>query len=137
MKHNEFENLTLGEMEDAIEEYDKLLELLPDIELEIRAKVIHNKAVVDALEAKGAEMIEALSEATAGDTVIIRSHGEPKEFYDELRVKEAMDQLQNGRSVTEIARKMNFSSPNFFCAFFKRHTGVTPSAYKKRHGFDV
>ncbi|MBQ3529360.1 MAG: AraC family transcriptional regulator [Oscillospiraceae bacterium] len=61
----------------------------------------------------------------------------PKEFYDELRVKEAMDQLQNGRSVTEIARKMNFSSPNFFCAFFKRHTGVTPSAYKKRHGFDV
>ena len=31
MKHNEFENLTLGEMEDAIEEYenikDKLIEL--------------------------------------------------------------------------------------------------------------
>ena len=30
-----------------------------------------------------------------------------------------MEQLQKGRTVTEIARKMNFSSPNFFCAFFK------------------
>ena len=45
--------------------------------------LIHNKAVVDALEAKGATMIETLDEASAGDTVIIRSHGEPKEFYDE------------------------------------------------------
>ena len=58
----------------------------------------------------------------------------PKEFYDKLRVKEAMEQLQKGRTVTEIARKMNFSSPNFFCAFFKNHVGVTPSAYKKRQG---
>jgi 4-hydroxy-3-methylbut-2-enyl diphosphate reductase len=45
--------------------------------------LIHNKAVVDELEAKGATMIESLDKASAGDTVIIRSHGEPKEFYDE------------------------------------------------------
>lgn len=37
--------VTSGRYADAIEEYDKLLEQLPDIELEIRAKVIHNKAV--------------------------------------------------------------------------------------------
>ncbi|MBQ9121996.1 MAG: hypothetical protein IJY10_00715 [Lachnospiraceae bacterium] len=34
-----------GRFADAIEEYDKLLTTLPDMELEIRAKVIHNKAV--------------------------------------------------------------------------------------------
>lgn len=34
-----------GRYADAIEEYDKLLETLPDMELEIRAKVLHNKAV--------------------------------------------------------------------------------------------
>jgi tetratricopeptide (TPR) repeat protein len=37
--------VSAGRYADAIEEYDKLLDLLPDIELEIRAKVIHNKAV--------------------------------------------------------------------------------------------
>lgn len=58
----------------------------------------------------------------------------PKQFYDELRVKEAMEQLKKGQSVTEIAHKMNFSSPNFFCAFFKSHVGLTPSVYKKSQG---
>ena len=37
--------VSAGRYADAIEEDDKLLDLLPDIELEIRAKVIHNKAV--------------------------------------------------------------------------------------------
>ncbi|MBQ7359116.1 MAG: hypothetical protein IJW63_03355 [Lachnospiraceae bacterium] len=34
-----------GRYANAIEEYDKLLETLPDMETEIRAKVLHNKAV--------------------------------------------------------------------------------------------
>lgn len=34
-----------GRHADAIEEYDKLLDTLPDFEVEIRAKVLHNKAV--------------------------------------------------------------------------------------------
>ena len=37
--------VSAGRYANAIEEYDKLLDLLPDMELEIRAKVIHNKAV--------------------------------------------------------------------------------------------
>ena len=44
--------------------------------------LIHNSAVVDALEAKGAINIDSLDEAKPGDTVIVRSHGEPKEFYE-------------------------------------------------------
>ena len=32
MKHNEFENLTLGEMEDAIEEYENLKDKLIDMQ---------------------------------------------------------------------------------------------------------
>lgn len=32
MKHNEFENLTLGEMEDAIEEYENLRDKLIDMQ---------------------------------------------------------------------------------------------------------
>ena len=30
----------------------------------------------------GVTMIDSLDEANEGDTVIVRSHGEPREFYD-------------------------------------------------------
>ena len=44
--------------------------------------LIHNKAVVERLESKGVSIVNSLKEAESGDTVIVRSHGEPKEFYD-------------------------------------------------------
>ena len=44
--------------------------------------LIHNKDVVKVLEDKGASLIKSLDEAERGDTVIIRSHGEPREFYE-------------------------------------------------------
>ncbi len=44
--------------------------------------LIHNKDVVKRLESMGVTMIESLDEADAGDTVIVRSHGEPREFYE-------------------------------------------------------
>ena len=47
--------------------------------------IVHNIAVVDRLASMGAGMIDSLSEADSGDTVIIRSHGEPPEFYEEAR----------------------------------------------------
>lgn len=43
--------------------------------------LIHNSAVVEKLESKGVKMIDSLSEAKMGDTVIVRSHGEPEEFF--------------------------------------------------------
>lgn len=45
--------------------------------------LIHNASVTDGLKEKGIGIIQALSETSPGDTVIIRSHGEPKSFYDE------------------------------------------------------
>ena len=44
--------------------------------------LIHNKAVINKVASKGVCMISSLDEATSGDVVIVRSHGEPKEFYD-------------------------------------------------------
>lgn len=46
-------------------------------------KLIHNSAVVSKLESMGVKIIEDLSQAERGDTVIVRSHGEPREFYEE------------------------------------------------------
>ena len=44
--------------------------------------LIHNKEVVKKLESMGVTMIGSLDEADTGDTVIVRSHGEPREFYE-------------------------------------------------------
>ena len=55
----------------------------------------------------------------------------PKTFYNSLRIKEACRLLAVGLSVSAIAEKMNFSSPNYFSLFFKKHLGCTPIEYKR------
>ena len=49
--------------------------------------LIHNKDVVKRLESMGVTMIESLDEADEGDTVIVRSHGEPQEFYEKAAAR--------------------------------------------------
>lgn len=43
--------------------------------------LIHNAMVTSKLEEKGIKIIDSLLEAKDGDIVIVRSHGEPKAFY--------------------------------------------------------
>ena len=43
--------------------------------------LIHNSLVINELKEKGSDIIDSLDEAKSGDTVIVRSHGEPEEFY--------------------------------------------------------
>lgn len=47
--------------------------------------LIHNSSVTERLLAMGAEEISSLSQANSGDTVIVRSHGEPISFYEEAK----------------------------------------------------
>lgn len=49
--------------------------------------LIHNERVTGELAAKGLEIIDGLEKAKAGDIVLIRSHGEPKSFYEEAEKK--------------------------------------------------
>lgn len=55
----------------------------------------------------------------------------PKTYYSNLRVQHAIKLLKSGLSASVIADKMNFSSPNYFSVFFKKHTGLVPTEYKK------
>lgn len=43
--------------------------------------LIHNRSVTRVLEEKGVGMIQCIEEASQGDVVIVRSHGEPESFY--------------------------------------------------------
>lgn len=49
--------------------------------------LIHNRIVTDDLETRGALILEDLEHAEPGDTVVVRSHGEPKEFFDAAEKK--------------------------------------------------
>lgn len=55
----------------------------------------------------------------------------PKSYYLKMRYNEALNLLKKGLSATEVAARMNFSSPNYFSAFMKRYAGQPPTRYVK------
>ena len=57
----------------------------------------------------------------------------PIRYYTELRASEAARLINGGLSVSEVAEKMNFSSPSYLSSFFKKHFGLSPAKYKQRN----
>lgn len=55
----------------------------------------------------------------------------PKSYFNQMRLRSAAELLSLGLSVTEVSDRMNFSSPNYFSAFYKKHTGISPSELQK------
>ncbi len=53
------------------------------------------------------------------------------EWRQRLRVVKAMERLQKGEKVENIAYDMGYSTPSAFIAMFHRLTGTTPSGYRK------
>ncbi|MBQ3322365.1 MAG: bifunctional 4-hydroxy-3-methylbut-2-enyl diphosphate reductase/30S ribosomal protein S1 [Firmicutes bacterium] len=47
--------------------------------------LIHNRTATDELERKGVTVIDSLEEAAPGSTVIVRSHGIGRAFYDDAK----------------------------------------------------
>lgn len=58
----------------------------------------------------------------------------PKGYYANLQAYEAARLIDSGIPIARAAELMNFSSPNYFSLFFKKHMGQTPSQYKKNGG---
>ncbi len=54
------------------------------------------------------------------------------EYYNGLVIFEAKKMLSDGVSVCEVAKKLGFSSQNYFSSFFKRITGLSPTEYKRK-----
>lgn len=55
----------------------------------------------------------------------------PREYINRLKIERAKELLCAGRSVTETAFDLNFSSSNYFSSVFKQFTGFTPTEYLK------
>lgn len=60
-------------------------------------------------------------------------HCSPKQFIDRSRYEEACRVLGVSTSpIKSVAYSLGFKSPEEFDRFFKRHAGITPSAYRER-----
>lgn len=56
----------------------------------------------------------------------------PKQYLDRLRMEHAQKLLQTGYYDTrEVAERCGFGDVGYFCTAFRRHTGVTVSAYRR------
>jgi AraC-like DNA-binding protein len=56
----------------------------------------------------------------------------PQVFWSAVRVEEAMRRLiGHGQSLTAVALDLGFSAPSNFSRFFKEHTGVSPSTFRR------
>jgi AraC-like DNA-binding protein len=54
-------------------------------------------------------------------------------WIDESVILEAKTLLKfSGMSIQEIAYRLNFSTQSFFGKYFKQHTGISPSRYKRK-----
>lgn len=60
------------------------------------------------------------------------SHRTPNEWIDHYVIVELRVQLKNTmKSIKEIAKDMNFPNQSFLGKYFKEHTGISPSKYRK------
>ncbi len=71
----------------AIEIVERALELY-DKPVYVRKEIVHNRHVVEALQAKGAVFVEELSEVPAGATVIFSAHGVAPSVWDDAESKQ-------------------------------------------------
>ena len=57
----------------------------------------------------------------------------PNEWIDSYAIMELCMLLRNTRmSIKEIAQQLNFSNQSFLGKYFKEHTGMSPSRYRKK-----
>ncbi len=92
-------------------------------------KIMQN-AVYDNLSLSDIARCAAVSVSTVKSLFFTFLGISPIKYYSLIQIDEAKKLLSEGFSVNETSEKMNFSSPNYFCSFFKRIVGCTPAKYK-------
>ncbi|MBR2930645.1 MAG: AraC family transcriptional regulator [Clostridia bacterium] len=52
-------------------------------------------------------------------------------YYTELKIQRAKELLRESASPSSVSNQLKFESPTYFTKVFKKHIGLTPSAYQK------
>lgn len=58
-------------------------------------------------------------------------HITPKQYFNQQRMRVALEKLLNGVGVNEVADEFHYSSPYAFSKAFKKHFGFSPTKYVK------
>lgn len=54
------------------------------------------------------------------------------QYITKVRIERAKELLAEGKSISDTTEECGFSDYNYFCKVFRKHTGVSPSAYRKQ-----
>lgn len=61
----------------------------------------------------------------------------PKRFLHRLRIRQAEQRLLGSElTVKEVAEELGFCNEFYFSRFFKKHTGVSPTQFRRRNRFE-
>ena len=52
-------------------------------------------------------------------------------YYTQLKIRRAKELLRKNASPSSVSAQLKFESPTYFTKVFKKHTGMTPTAYQK------
>lgn len=74
-----------GGVKNAIQKTEKAAE--ENFGLYCLGEVVHNRQVIEALEAKGLKFVNSIDEVPEGSKMIIRAHGEREEIYEKAKQK--------------------------------------------------
>ena len=107
-------------MSEAAREYRKLVRTMTE-------RVYDNLSLSDIAVAHhiSESYVKKLFRAYAGEGAM--------SYYARLRVAEIKKLLDEGRSVSECAEIMNFSSASYLSTFFKKQTGMSPCEYAEKN----
>jgi len=58
----------------------------------------------------------------------------PHQYWTKCRIRKACDELRSGQhSLSEVAQELGFCDQSSFTAQFRKHTGMTPNAFRLRN----
>lgn len=106
-------------------------------EFDLYRRIVQAKLFIDSNYAERINAGEIANEACYSKFHFIRTfksiYGKtPHQYLTAVRVDQAKDMLQDGRSVTEACFAVGFDSLGSFTGLFKRRTGLTPSEYQRQ-----
>lgn len=110
---------------------NKIFEL-SDIDQKIeQAKIIMNENVFGSIDPE--ELAMRLNISYSWFRRIFKEYTgyAPSKYFQELKLRKAKQMLvSTSQSVKEISFTLDFQSAEYFFAFFKKHTGLTPLEYR-------
>ena len=108
----------LGEMNKLTLRFNQLLEA--NFRKEFKVDFYHSELSIS---------IKSLSKLTK-----VKFKLSPKAVIDERRLLEMKRQLKGtGKSIKQIAYELGFDEPTNMVKYFKKHTGQTPTVFRKKH----